>query len=283
MLYIKPFTLINNRYSIRYLEESGGQGSVRLAMDTQLETWVAVKISPVDSGASQEGDVYAKLGPQPGFLAVLWSGTQDGVHLLVMDRLLCTLHKFLDFALLKRIRLPAEDIMAAIAFTLSPLRILHEHGFVHCDITPFNIGYKNARPHHPLCLFDLASAVPYVDSDGCHVEWQEVDGRTLYLSSEFSSVNIQLGQTPSRRNDLESLAYTAAYALRYPKPLPWSHLCNLFGADRKIARMKKECSNSELFGAFSCFALLLDYARGLGFTEEPDYDYLIGAFQSALR
>ena len=88
---------------------------------------------------------------------------------------------------------------------------------------------------------------------------------------------------PSRRDDLESLAYTAAYLLRYPKPLPWSHLCELFGKSRKIAQMKKECSNSELFGEFSCFALLLDHARGLGFTEEPDYDYLISMFQSASR
>ena len=94
-------------------------GSIHIAIDTQSGTSVAVKITPVGSEASLEGDIYAKLGPQPGFLTIHWSGTQDGVHFLVMDRLLCSLRKFLDFSLLRGKKLPAGDIIVAIALTVS--------------------------------------------------------------------------------------------------------------------------------------------------------------------
>jgi serine/threonine protein kinase len=88
----------------------------------------------------------------------------------------------------------------------------------------------------------------------------------------FTSVNGQQGYAQSRRDDLESLAYTIIFLAR--GYLPWSShpICR----DHKAVLQKKVSITAEelcedLPPPFSKFVI---YIRSLGFNEEPDYEHL---------
>jgi hypothetical protein len=81
---------------------------------------------------------------------------------------------------------------------------------------------------------------------------------------------------PSRRDDLESLAYTFLWILR--GKLPWNSLSN--SAAKKL---KATMTGSVLFsGLPSELAKFYDYVRGLEYDEDPDYDRWHGIFRNLL-
>jgi casein kinase I family protein HRR25 len=85
----------------------------------------------------------------------------------------------------------------------------------------------------------------------------------------FTSVNGQQGYTQSRRDDLESLAYTIIYSAR--GDLPWATT----SASKDILQKKKSITVKELCeGLPAPFCKFVDYVRSLDFDEKPDYQYL---------
>jgi len=85
----------------------------------------------------------------------------------------------------------------------------------------------------------------------------------------FLSVNSQRGSTQSRRDDLESLAYTIIYSAR--GDLPWMSI----RADReKILHMKSITAGELCEGLPTPFCKFVSYVRSLGFDKKPDYQYL---------
>ena len=88
----------------------------------------------------------------------------------------------------------------------------------------------------------------------------------------FTSVNGQKGFAQSRRDDLESLAYTIIFLAR--GDLPWS--TRSISRDHKAVLQKKMSITAEelcedLPPPFSKFVI---YIRSLRFDEEPDYEHL---------
>ena len=85
----------------------------------------------------------------------------------------------------------------------------------------------------------------------------------------FTSINGQQGHAQSRRDDLESLAYTIIYSAR--GSLPWSNLRD----QEAILQKKLSITVEELCeGLPAPFFEFIRYFRSLGFTEKPDYQYL---------
>ena len=79
----------------------------------------------------------------------------------------------------------------------------------------------------------------------------------------------------SRRDDLESMAYVLLYFLR--GSLPWQGIKIKEKENRlkKILAKKKEMTSDELCENLpEEFKYLVDYARNLGYTENPDYEKL---------
>ena len=88
----------------------------------------------------------------------------------------------------------------------------------------------------------------------------------------FTSINGQQGHAQSRRDDLESLAYTIIYLVR--GHLPWTSF--LVRSDRQaVLRMKMATTAEELCeGLPPPFLKFVVYVRSLGFDEKPDYQRL---------
>jgi hypothetical protein len=86
----------------------------------------------------------------------------------------------------------------------------------------------------------------------------------------------------SRRDDVESLAYTLLFLLR--GSLPWQRYNarsgTLFGCMKQVREKKRQWPGQRLGeGMAKEFGDLLDYARALEFDSEPDYKGLRSSFQ----
>jgi len=91
----------------------------------------------------------------------------------------------------------------------------------------------------------------------------------------FISVNGQQGHTLSRRDDLESLAYTIIYSALGRLPWTGNSAGNNVKAMKAILHKKPSITVEELCkGLPAAFCDFVAYVRSLGFDEKPDYDYL---------
>jgi hypothetical protein len=93
----------------------------------------------------------------------------------------------------------------------------------------------------------------------------------------YASVHAHLGRTPSRRDDLESLAYSCLFLLK--GRLPWQG----FTGDNKgflVARSKVGISAATLTSGVSAhFMRFLEAVQGLGFAEDPPYAAYLSMFE----
>ena len=87
----------------------------------------------------------------------------------------------------------------------------------------------------------------------------------------FTSINSQQGNSQSRRDDLESLAYTIIYSAL--GGLPWTS--GSVRNNKAILRKKISITAEELCqGLPAPFSKFVTHVRSLGFDEKPDYQYL---------
>ena len=97
----------------------------------------------------------------------------------------------------------------------------------------------------------------------------------------FASINGQQGNAQSRRDDLESLAYTIIYSAL--GDLPW--ISNAPGNNGEaILRKKTSITVEELCdGLPTPFCKFITHVRSLGFNEKPDYQYLHSILSECLE
>ncbi|XP_073272377.1 casein kinase 1-like protein HD16 [Primulina huaijiensis] len=150
--------------------------------------------------------------------------------------------------------------------------------FVHGNVKPENLlfGPPGTPDEKKLYLVDLGSASRWKDAKShLHVQYDK-QPYSFRGTSCYASVHAHLGRTASRRDDLESLAYTLIYLLR--GQLPWEG----FQDDNKrflISKKKMEPSPKELCS--HCpqpFMLFMEYVVNLKFDEDPDYAKCISLF-----
>ncbi len=111
---------------------------------------------------------------------------------------------------------------------------LHKHNFIHRDIKPENfvIGLENKS--NIIYLIDFGLSKRFKNSKTFqHIPYRE--NRSLIGTVRYSSINSHLGIEPSRRDDLESIAYVLIYFLK--GYLPWQGLTN--GKDKFLELWKK--------------------------------------------
>ena len=88
----------------------------------------------------------------------------------------------------------------------------------------------------------------------------------------FASINNQQGNSQSRRDDLESLAYTIIYSALGGLPWTSNSAGNKAGA---VLRKKTTITVEELCkGLPAPFCKFVTHVRSLGFDEKPDYQFL---------
>lgn len=163
---------------------------------------------------------------------------------------------------------------------ISSIEALHAAGFLHRDIKPDNLATA-LDPHIPtIYLLDFGVSSKYQIS-GFH--WKYAEGVSFAGNYIFCSSNVLKGVKPSRRDDLESLAYVLVY-LRCGR-LPWMKL----NSDNLAARSKHYERKVSLNAAQVCSGLEVEYqefllyCRSLRFEEKPNYEYLGNLFQGLVE
>ena len=162
------------------------------------------------------------------------------------------------------------------------IKVVHEERIIHRDIKPdnFMIG-GTEQTKNTVYIIDFGLAKCYKSSDGEHIPFR--DGKNLTGTARYASVNTHIGYEQSRRDDLETIGHVLLYLLK--GSLPWQGLPGRSKAEKyaNIKKKKKEIKIEEL-----CkdqpdeFKEFMHYCRGLSFTQEPDYGYIIGLFEGCM-
>ncbi|MBA0583042.1 hypothetical protein Gorai_013920, partial [Gossypium raimondii] len=130
------------------------------------------------------------------------------------------------------------------------------------------------------CLHHGISATKWKDSSsGLHVDYDQRPDM-FRGTVRYASAHAHLGRTASRRDDLESLAYTLIFLHR--GRLPWQG----YQGDNKsfLVCKKKMATSPEMLCCFCPPALkqFLEIVVNMKFDEEPNYSKLISLFEGLL-
>ncbi|KAG7027492.1 Casein kinase 1-like protein HD16, partial [Cucurbita argyrosperma subsp. argyrosperma] len=230
-------------------------------------------------GPPYEWQVYSTLNGCYGIPWVHYKGRQGDFYILVMDMLgpsLWDVWNTLGQSM-------SPSMVACIAVeAISILEKLHLKGFVHGDVKPENflLGQAGTADEKKLYLIDLGLASKWKDvASGQHVEYDQRPD-IFRGTIRYASVHAHLGRTGSRRDDLESLAYTLIFLIK--GRLPWQG----YQGDNKsfLVCKKKMATSPELMCCFcpAPFKQFLDAVINMKFDEEPNYSKLISFFEGLI-
>lgn len=228
-------------------------------------------------GPPYEWQVYNTLGGSHGVPRVHYKGRQGDYYVMVMDMLGPSLWDVWN----KEYNAHTMSVAMVACIAIEAILILekmHTRGYVHGDVKPENflLGPPGTPDEKRLFLVDLGLATRWRDgSTGLHVDYDQRPD-VFRGTVRYASVHAHLGRTGSRRDDLESLAYTLMFLLR--GRLPWQ---GYQGENKGFLVCKKKMATSpETLCAFcpQPFKLFLEYVVNLKFDEEPNYAKCISLF-----
>ncbi|KAM7509498.1 hypothetical protein LguiA_019951 [Lonicera macranthoides] len=230
-------------------------------------------------GPPYEWQVYSTLNGCYGVPLVHYKGRQGDYYILVMDMLGPSLWDVWNSSN----HMLSEEMVACIAVeAISILEQLHFRGFVHGDVKPENLllGQPGTPNEKKLYLVDLGLASKWRDaSSGRHVDYDQKPD-VFRGTVRYASVHAHLGRTGSRRDDLESLAYTLIFLLK--GKLPWQ---GFIGENKGFLVCKKKMATSAEMLCCLCpppFQRFLEMVTDMKFDEEPNYSKLISLFDNSI-
>ncbi|XP_040573430.1 casein kinase I [Lepeophtheirus salmonis] len=253
---------------------SGSFGNIYLGKSEDNETEVAIKTEPKDSLHPQlyhESRVYSLFEKGSGFPKVYWYGSNKKYNFLVLDLLGNSLEELFDLCSrsfsIKTILMIGDQMIDRIKY-------VHSKNYIHRDIKPDNFLIGLGTNEKNIYLVDYGLAKKYRDSH-THVHNPFRKGRQLSGTARYASTNAHSGIEQSRRDDMESLGYLLIYFNR--GHLPWQNMkaSTIKQRHEKIAEKKMSTPLEVLCQGYpSEFRVFLEYCRKLGYSEEPDYQYL---------
>ncbi|XP_073042274.1 casein kinase 1-like protein HD16 isoform X1 [Primulina eburnea] len=247
-----------------------GRGAAEVAIKFEHHESKGCKIGP-----PYEWEVYITIMGSPGIPQLHYIDRQGDYYLMIMDKLGPSLWNFSEN---NSHELSITKVACIAVEAISILEEMHSRGFVHGDVKPENLlfGPPGTPDEKKLYLVDLGLASRWKDPKShLHVQYDQ-QPYSFRGTSCYASVHAHLGRTASRRDDLESLAYTLIDLLR--GQLPWEG----FQGDNKrflICKKKMETSPEELCS--HCprpFMSFMEYVVNLKFDEDPDYAKCISLF-----
>uniref|UniRef100_A0A2P2MPY3 non-specific serine/threonine protein kinase n=2 Tax=Rhizophora mucronata TaxID=61149 RepID=A0A2P2MPY3_RHIMU len=230
-------------------------------------------------GPPYEWQVYNALGGSHGVPRVHYKGRQRDYYVMVMDMLGPSLWDVWNSSGQEM----SSEMVACIAVeSLSILEKMHVRGYVHGDVKPENflLGKPATPQEKKLFLVDLGLATKWKDSgNGQHVEYDQRPDM-FRGTVRYASVHAHLGRTASRRDDLESLAYTLIFLHR--GRLPWQ---GYQGDNKSFLVCKKKMATSPELLCYFCpppLKQFIDIVMNMKFDEEPNYSKLISLFEGLI-
>jgi len=161
------------------------------------------------------------------------------------------------------------------------LEDMHNAGYIHRDIKPTNFMMGTEDKKNQLYIMDFGLSKRYFDKNK-HIPYRT--DRSLIGTARYASINVHMGLEPSRRDDLESVAYMLIYFIK--GSLPWQGLKKEDNVDHleSIGEVKL-CTNTDKLckGLPQCFKDYLEYCRKLRYEEKPDYKHLMNLFTEAAK
>ncbi|KAK4769134.1 hypothetical protein SAY86_027284 [Trapa natans] len=231
-------------------------------------------------GPPYEWQVYNTLNGCYGIPWVHYKGRQGDFYILVMDMLGPSLWDVWNS--LGQSMSPSMAACFAVE-AISILEKLHLRGFVHGDVKPENflLGLPGSADEKKLYLIDLGLASRWKDAtSGQHVDYDQRPD-VFRGTIRYASVHAHLGRTGSRRDDLESLAYTLIFLLK--GRLPWQ---GYQGDNKSFLVCKKKMGTSPELMCCFCpepFKKFLEAVTNMKFDEEPNYSKLISFFECLIE
>ncbi|KAK1549973.1 hypothetical protein Q3G72_011527 [Acer saccharum] len=250
--------------------ERTGPGAIEVALKFEHRSSKGCNYGP-----PYEWQVYNTLGGSHGVPRVHYKGRQGDYYIMVMDMLGPSLWDVWN----NTSHTMSIEMVACIAIeAISILEKMHSRGYVHGDVKPENflLGPPGTRDEKKLFLVDLGLATRWRDSStGQHVEYDQRPD-VFRGTVRYASVHAHLGRTGSRRDDLESLAYTLIFLLR--GRLPWQ---GYQGENKGFLVCKKKMATSPETLCCFCpqpFRQFVEYVVNLKFDEEPNYAKYVSLF-----
>lgn len=206
---------------------------------------------------------------------VYFKGQQADFFVMVMDRLGSSLW---DVWSTQGQLLSAQYVACVAVEAIAILEGLHAKGYVHGDVKPENflLGQPGTTRANKLYLVDFGLAQRWREGKAGHVKYDQRPD-DFRGTIRYASVNAHLGRTPSRRDDLESLAYTLLFLLA--GRLPWQG----YQGDNKgfLVAKKKMSSSAEMLtrGRPTQFRTFTEAVINLRFDEDPPYAAYIQLFE----
>ena len=173
-------------------------------------------------------------------------------------------------------QLDLGTVMKIGIMMIDGLEEIHKTGVIHRDIKPnnFMFGRREEGEDTKLYIVDFGLSKAWRDPNtGSHISQKQ--GRSMIGTARYASINIHLGMEPSRRDDLESVGYVLVYLAK--GVLPWQGLAKRKkeSAIDEIKDKKMSTTTDELCSGLPvCFKELINYAKGLSFQEEPNYNMM---------
>lgn len=259
---------MEKKFRLKHSVGCGSFGDVYegLCVGPRAEESVAIKISSDAKMIEREAYIYHIIEGYEGFTTFKDCGTYNGKSAIALELFGKSLDKLLaenggKFSL-KTVLMLADQM-------LSRLEVLHRYNIIHCDIKPSNFSMGLGPKSNQVILYDFGLS-----------EMSQQNSKTIHPfagNAKYSSISSQSGLTPSKMDDLESLAYVFIDLLK--GSLPWNEIDN--NNFEKILSIKMNTPINELCkGLPQEFETFLDSVRSLDPEENPPYSYYRSLFRS---
>ncbi|XP_047086176.1 casein kinase 1-like protein HD16 [Lolium rigidum] len=229
-----------------------------------------------------EWQAYQTLNGCYGIPPVYYKGRQGDYYILIMAMLGPTLW---DVWYSQGQKMSFQMVACIAVEAISILAKIHSKGLVHGNVKPDNFlfGQRGSAHEKKLFLTSFGSASNWKCKRGSSSVHVQYDQRPDIFRGtiRYASVHAHLGRTSSRRDDLESLAYTLILLLR--GRLPWED-CQ--GDNQSFLVCKKKMETSPEMLSSSCpapFKHFLEIVTTMKFDEEPKYRQLVSLFDDLIE
>ncbi|KAH7710769.1 casein kinase I [Aphelenchoides avenae] len=299
LLHSKVGMLVNKRFEVQQVLDRGSYGQVYVGFDHLLLCKVAVKFDEGKRNADRtspskrnelkdEYDIYTAIrnnypsGKLEGIPEPFWYGEEFGFRILALELLGASLDALFTFS---DYTLGLETVFEIGRQMIERICVVHESGYIHCDIKPENflMGVGGEESVLYLIDFGLSRKYTYIDEDGTlkHIP-QEKTSKGYVGTAKYASLNSLRCQALSRRDDLESAAYVLAEMIKGEAPFRKAHRWH--GDDVQLDKRQRYLHSKEQVDwkrACPQMVAFIEYCKRLAFDEEPDYDYLTKCLRSA--